>query len=577
MKRQYAVILIIFAINLSIYGDRILLNNGQSIKGRIREKAEMRVTIENPTGSISLHITDIKKIEEDSRVRNSLIDVEIALAKKDAQAAIDAYRNALSGGLDFAQFTQHFLNQFSKWETCFEEVSDYQKDLIGKKIIQIMEDSGMGSSPDSLTTDTLEFHFAGAKVLTKTGHGQKAMEILSTLPDRFYEAFPEKRIFAVKFLKSETIKRMNQGDFNEAISALENLQNLDQGEERKSRILVFLRWGARLRDQGQWKDASLIYSTRIAPLSREIAANRLYYLLEKMEREAGDESDYMEIIQLTREFSSFLPESAEAAPESKKLEELYHTAGEVALDNDHTTQALSLFREGFLASNKKNMTLFDLYQYAQTLTSLKPDDFIGHYELAVFCRKKGLLDKARRHFRISFSDPRLKSSAEREIDLMKKRSHIDTLKNAVRFYDAKDYTEALDILQPLFNDKPTTDVLKEIVRLDELCRGQLVNESNQRPVRALIQYQQAERLFLLEQYDEALERINYLLQTYPDTSIAPKARDLMITVLRRRELARLEKPGKAEPSRDDFTRLNIKDQSRINAEIRKLVESLNDE
>lgn len=577
MKRRYAIIFLIFAVNISIYGDRILLNNGQFIKGRIREKTDLRVTIENPTGSFSLYLKDVKKIEEDSPVRNSLIDAGIFLAKKDAQNALDAYQKALSQGLDFSQFTQHFLNQFSKWEACFEEESDYQKDVIGKNIIRIMEDAGMDSSTDFLTTDTLEFYFAGAKVLAKTGHGQKAMEIFSSLPNRFYEAFPEKRILAVKFLKSETVKRMNQGEFDEAILALENLQNLDRGEERKSRILVFLRWGARLRDQRQWKDAALIYSIRIAPLSREIAANRLNYLLEIMEREATNESDYMEIIQLSREYSSLISELPESAPEAKKLEKLYHKAGEVALDNDHTTQALSLFREGFLASNKKNMALFDLYQYTQTLTTLAPDDFIGHYELGGFCRKKGLFDKAERRFRYSFSDSRLKPSAEREIDLMKKHRHVDTLKNAVQFYDAKDYTRALDILQPLFNDKPTTDVLKELVRLDELCRGQLENESNKRPIRALIQYQQAERLFLLEEYDDALDRINYLLETYPDTPIAPKARDLMITVLRRRELARLENPDKTDRARGNFTKVSIKDRSRINEEINKLVESLNDE
>ncbi|MBN1902595.1 hypothetical protein JW926_14820 [Candidatus Sumerlaeota bacterium] len=576
MKKPYVIVLLILGIPLFIHADRILLRNGQTIKGRIREKTDQRIMIENPTGAFSLHLEDVKKIEEDAPSRNSLYDAEIALAKKNAPSALESYRNALSEGLDFTHFTQHFLNQFPQWEALFEEQTGYQKDRIGLDILQIMEIASMGAAVDSATTDTLEFYFASAKVLAQTTHTQKAMEIFAMLPNRFYAAFPEKRTFAVKFLKSQAALKMNHGDFNEALLALENLETLDYREGKKSRILVFLRWGAQLRDQKQWRDAALIYSQKVAPLSGEIASNRIVYLLELMEREAKIAADYVDIIKLTGEFSPFLPDSARGDSETKRLEELYIKAGEIALGDNATTQASSLFREGFIASKRKNARLFDLYQYAQTLLRLEPDDFAGHYELAVSCRKKGFLEKAHSHFRISFLDPRLKEAAEREIELMRKRSHLDALQKAVKFYDAQDFTKALDTLQPLFHDNPSTDVLKEVVRLDEICRTQLENESNKRPIRALIQYQQAERLFLLEEYDNALDRINYILETYPDTPIAPRARDLMITVLRRREMARLEKLDETGVEPRAFPNMR-KNQSPINEEINKLVDSLNDE
>ena len=573
MYKRYAFLLSFILAICAARGDKVALQNGRFIRGKILEQTDSRLTIQSIPGTFSLNLSEIKHIDKESEEENLLLDVEIALAKNDLGTALALYHQALSRGLSFSRLMEHVLQNRPTLDAAFHKLQEYQKERIGKSLAPLIpSDAGIYSS-QSATTDTLEYCFTLAGFLKETGDMNQAGLILASLPQRFYDAFPKARDYAVNFFKTETARLAAEGNFNSAVAALENLQNLDVTTSRYSRILVYLRWGSRLRDQKQWAEAAEIYARKLSFFSPDIATNRLAFLFDKMESEARIASDYQTLIQLMKKYEGFLQQEQL----NTKFSHLYTVTGTLLLEDSKTSEAQNYFHDAYLASGKKNPALLALSEYSGHLKGLKSDDYVGHYQLGLFCRKKGLADKAIKHFSIALGNPGLKSSAESELRMIKIRQNLDTIKEAMSLYDKGEFTRALDVLQPVVNDAATSEVMQEASQLGSLCRKQLESESNKRPILADIYYQQAERHFLLEEYDEALIKLDYIIQTFPDAPATKKARNLMILALRRRELAQLEKPTDKTRARAPVPKTAPVDKSSMNEQINKLLESLNDE
>ena len=99
MYRMRVMVFIFLFIPLLSTADRVILKNGRTIRGRIIEGTENRVSLLTSAGNFSLLKEDIAKIEEESPEENFLLEVELSLVKKDAVSALSAYKKALSLGL----------------------------------------------------------------------------------------------------------------------------------------------------------------------------------------------------------------------------------------------------------------------------------------------------------------------------------------------------------------------------------------------------------------------------------------------------------------------------------------------
>lgn len=571
-KRNAFLFLFVLTV-CALHADKVTLQNGRTIRGKILEQTVNRLTIQTIPGTFSLNLSGIKHIEKESEEENLLLNVELSLAKNDLGTALAAYQEAISGELSFSRLTEHFLENRPSLLSALNKTPEYQRERIGKILVSLIPPDPGTYSSESSTTDTLEFCFSLSGFLKETGETDRAAVILASLPQRFYDAFPKAKRDAVNFFKAETVRLAAEGNFDSAVTSLESLQNLDVATSRNSRILVYLRWGSRLRDQKQWADAAEIYARKLFFFSPEIVSNRLIYLFDKMESEAKMGSDYLTLIELIKKYAGFLPEEHL----NTKLSHLYTLAGTLLLNDSKTTEAQNCFHSAFIASGKKDLSLLALSEYSSRLQGLKPYDYLGHYQLGLFCRKKGLQQKALEHFSIASRNPSIESQAQSELRMIRIHQCLDTINKAMGLYDKGEFTRALDMLQPVLNDAVTSEVLKEASQLGTLCRKQLEVESNKRPIMAVIYYQQAERHFLLEEYDNALVMLDYIIETYSDAPVIQKARNLMIMAMRRRELAQLEH-GDRDTTRQKVVPQNAPvDRSSLNEQINKLLESLNDE
>ena len=572
-KSIILVMVILLSSGVS-HGDRIILKNKRTITGRLTEKGNGRITIQSHSEALTFHEGDILEIVEETPAENFLLDAQSKTVTGNLAGAFDSYAESLSAGLPYNRLEEHILLHGQKILGVFQTLDGVRKEKMGAPMAKILPQRGQSYLSDSATSQSLNFGYFMAQLLSETGEPAKAREILSSLPRRMFDNDPVKRYFALKVLKSETLRLAESGDFNSALAILENIQGLDANLGRSSRILIYMKWAAHLRDQSQWREAADIYAGQLKSLSIEIAANRFSFLIDKLQGSAKNVGNYAKGIEILEKYGALLS-PAEAR---RHLVEFSTAAGKLALDDNDTTTARAFFNRVFLTTGQKDPELLNLCTYKERALALRNDDFLGHYRLGMFCRKSGLMKEAERHFRHAANAPELRASALSEIRMMRAHERIEKINEAMKLYDRSEYIASLDTLQPLLNDTSTTEGLTEANRLAELCRRRLRAESEQRPMKALVYYQQAERHYLLEEHDAAILKLEIILENYPDTPIAEKARELMLAAIKKRNLAQLEKTTRgADFSSPSTTKSASSNTNDLNSQIKELMKILGKE
>ena len=576
MKSLKIIILAILPLlaSFSCPADRVVLKNGRTIRGRIVETLEDRLSLETETGRFTIYLRDIEKRIDSRAGENDLVEAEIALGGKDAATALAFYRKAMDHGLEGEIVREHLLGRKHSFESALHLADEDARRKFGSELAMLVTKMrGRQVAADSVTTGTEEFYITVAGYLEQANRRKEAAALFQSIPAGYYETHPPAREYAMEFLKSEILRRSSQGDFDSAMRILENLEDLDFREGHSNQILLYLRWGARLREQKQWEEAADLYAGKLAEVSFEIAANRFELLLDRMETLADGGTDLSRLVLLTRKHASLL------APTDlrNRLGRYLISLGQTALEHNRFKDAREFFHSSFDITGREDPSLLSVCDYREKALGLDPGDLPGHYRMGLFCIEKGLLGEAEGHFRIAAGDEKLKSSSLSEIELIRAREKIEILNKALECYDRSLYVEAMDALQPLLKDETTTAGRSEASALAALCTRQLRQASKKRPLKAMIYLQQAERHYMLEEYDAALLKLELVLEQYSDTQVAPEAREKMIDILRQRELASLEKP-KGEKGRTGVVpRIVPKDNSRLNDQINALLDTIREE
>jgi len=80
---------------LSLWGDVVLLKNGNEIQGEVLEESEDRVVVRFPGGTLELRKKDVEAIRRQSRLDYLTEEGEKFLLRGDSEGAVDLYREAL--------------------------------------------------------------------------------------------------------------------------------------------------------------------------------------------------------------------------------------------------------------------------------------------------------------------------------------------------------------------------------------------------------------------------------------------------------------------------------------------------
>lgn len=568
MKQIIFCILLLF-IAISLDADQIVLKNGGIINGRIVGTADDRIIIRSSSGELTLPISNVHEWTQETPAQNLLWDADARLAFNDLDGAMAALHQSLEAGLRYLDLIHFVSSRRQAIERMFRDNKDNRQKYTAS-FQSLLPTEGVIYFKDHPTSSSLDFAFFLGKMLAESDDTKSAARIYMSLSLDWYEKNKSKQTAVINFLKNEILRFAMSGDYDGAVEIIEYLQDIDPELGRSSQILLYLKWAARLREQGQWEEAADIYHTKIQEISRELATNRFSFLLDNIASAAKKEADCERGMKLIRQYGDLLP----LDEKSKRVAEMSIAAGKLALDDNRTSEARAYFQSAFGEHGTTDERLLLLCDYKERALQLKPDDYLGHYRLGLFCRKSGLENEARHHFNQALASPELKAEAQKEILLHLSRERFRSMAEAVKLYDQNEWAACLDLLQPLLNDNATTQGLEEAARLASLCRQKMQAEGEKRPVRALILFQQAERLYILEDYEAALEKLEIIMRTYPDVPIARQAKELMQRAKHRRDLARIEGRRPAligKTIQPEYTPL---DAGGLKSQINNLIESL---
>ncbi|HPB32485.1 MAG TPA: hypothetical protein PLB62_13605 [Candidatus Sumerlaeota bacterium] len=536
-----ALVLAIFVPG-HLHADRIILKNGRDIEGRITTRSEERLTIETPRGIFNLRTDEIGQIRNEPEAVNCLWDSRTALEMGDLDSALHAWMRAKALGIPREILNIHIIETRERLAGLFRNATCSAQHRAAEKILDLIGTVSPPSENDKVTSGSTNVALWIAAFFMRADFLSEAATVYRGLPRPLPPHDPK---FSRDFhgaLQARAINDLQAGRMDEAVQYLDILEDMNVEDDPSNRLLLYLRWGAGLRDQGQWADAAKIYAEKMAAVSPPLARNRLESLIRSMIEQAGADSECSLAVELSDLYRELLDDDTRTA----LAVAAHRKALLMVLEQGDVAPALERLEMITKMTGNPEPFLLALCEYTSRSLVLTDSDTIGHLKLALFCRRNELPDQARRHLEIASRDERLRDMVEAEDALLKAAGRIRTLQESIALYERGDYYSSLDKLQTLFDDRSSTSALDEASRLAGLCRTELEEESARRPMRALVLFQQAERFYLSQEYDSAMIRLDYLLEVYPDAPIASKAREMLLGILRRRDLEKVRNSMRME-------------------------------
>jgi tetratricopeptide (TPR) repeat protein len=328
-----------------------------------------------------------------------------------------------------------------------------------------------------------------------------------------------------------------RGKENErAINRIETLNRIDEGLGRNCEVLLYMNWAAKAREEGDYEGALRIYAEHLFALSPPIARERLLFTLDSLASHAKESGDYTAAIELGERYGEkYSPLEAKAIV--ARMRENY---GRELMKEGKYGRAKEVLAEYYEdLPNEKKLLLYEC-EYRRLASSLAADDYMGHYQLAQYCKDRGLLDEAEAELEKAMLSEDLRETAGKQLRLMQERRMLDEFAAGVLLYEQGYYGASLEAMLKFEEKYEKSDMTAEARRMVELSRGRLQSATQWRPYQAEVMYQQAERKFFGGDMKGAFRLLEDLEEKYADTPAGIRALKWKAEIVRKVEIAKLE-------------------------------------
>lgn len=553
------------------YADRIELRSGGVLIGEVLTSDTERVIIRTEGGELSFQRSRILTIEIEPvgltlvhRGWMNLLSgkIEEGLGNWNAVLAVDeasAWKE-LSGLLVEREY--QLLERMSKR-------SQSQPLLGGRSFSSLAGDKRLETSARLVCIRCLD-------ALGFTDDAARALRDLDPQPEF---STLEQQLFTRRFWSAEIRRQRGLGDYGKALEAVEQLQRLDPGAGQSQRALWVMGRIGDLHAQDALLDALALVLDDLHALLPEIALHRLDGLLRDLPAWACVDSAPPERFAAAREFLE------------TRMAKIYPIEAAVALDALLVARADRLLAEGDTSGTLALLGNLDqihthealrdrvvLAEYRDRLARLPQGDMMERYRLGEWALEHDRPAWALALFQECARDETLRPLAESRIQLLATQMDGEALQLAMSRFQQGRYFDALETLDPILKrdlELPVSSLNEEACRLADMIRHRLQVESEKRPYRAEVLYQQAERAYFSGNDAAAIQSLAEVLRDFGETPAARRAEALLPRVMRSLELAHIEGRGKRlPPLPPEVIERARRDTTRLDEEIRSLLEAL---
>lgn len=526
MKKNRLIYAIFIAAILSnAFADTVYLKNGRQLTGIITGEFQDKIIIDTGINEIRISAEQIERIEKLDYIDNKLHEVKTFLENGKVILALKEYIEMLSYVSDdfpkdeiYKRARAHLVDNSQLFISKVSETKPAEiKPLLTEFLTALQKNEELKNSDNSAVNYIAMECFFIIKDL------DNSLKSFLEIPIEYSMIPQEKKNIMIMLLKEKIKNLLAKDNFEEALGYIESINRINPLAGHSCQALIYLDWGRKERNNGNFEEALRIYFEELKPISPNIAEERIKTTLDNIRQDALDEGNFDLAIKLWESYGN--PLFPDAAMEA--LSQLNFEKGKTLFSRKNYKAAKKCFLNSDTyqksATAEKEAARCD---YQITLELAPPNTPETHYRLAEFCLDKKLNNEAIEQFSLAAKSPELKIAATQQIDLIKEKEQVEIFKEAMRLYEEKNYVKTLDKIFELLNRYPETTMKAEANVMKDLCQKNIQSENYKHIYQADVLYQEAERLFFLGEYLKSVDKCDTILTEFADTPASIKANAL---------------------------------------------------
>lgn len=511
--------------------DRIRRVDGRVIEGTLEpgwqdQTSDVRIRIGGAT--ITVPRGQVGEIKEGSQGDNELIAAREAFAAGKLGDGIVAMDDGLRKGASAETMAQLLLVQTDAIVGSADKLGPDARGALSR-VLGGLDDVRI-SRADDLIAARVQLHVA----LREFDKVDGLLEVLGT---KYFSEHKDVAQRLTQRLQARIERDLADKQYEAGMETLRRLDRIDPDYGRARRTQYILEWARRLRDDKRDTEALDLYISQLIDLDPEIARDRIRVTLEETEIGLRQRGELAEAADLYEKYGMLqVPDFAR-----DRLVRLWRDQGARRLRAGQYDDAREAYRKAESYRAGGGATELLRVDFREKFDKLGADDQLGHYELGVWCSKNGLLDEGLREFQKAKSHPVVGANAEAYIGQIKVQLADRELKRILDLHDKGQLVEALNAVQLFENSNPGEGFLAQARELDKMIREGLRMRQSDQNQQAATLFEQAQRAFYSNKYEEADQLLATIFKHYKGTVTYSKARNFHAMVRDRLTLAQLER------------------------------------
>lgn len=568
MPRLIPAIILALLVVISpslLYGDLIRLTNGRVIEGRILIEEPDRILIESRGIQTWLMRNRIERIEVTPEYTTTMSEAGALFRRGDVVRALDQLRRALSEGASH----QAINDVLQENDPAISRVVFGNDPAAKRELRFILRGFLDGGILEGRTLMLTAQHFNDME------EWDLALHALTRMTPSQFNADPERRFWALTFMRQHVHRILDRGEFEGALILVERMRNL-AGESADPLIpMTHMARAAAARDVGDFADAIDIILTEVRPEYPEIARNRIRAILDVAEDWATQPAHYPKVREAIARLDDFYPVEYQAT-----RNRIIAREASWLLVNNQPVDALELIESVDRESRSKELA--DLYLQAfhhSELQRIGENDPLELLKHGRWCMENNLAQEAIIIFNKTRQNPNLKELSDQLILVARRTRDTNLIEEARRAHEEGDPSAVLHRANVIINNPGVASELqREAERLRELAEKTLRRDSERRRFDAVVLYQRAERSYFGGTHQDSLRLLRVLFDNFPDTPAARQGAMLLPDVLRSLEISYLEgNTASLPPIPSDLPINGLDKMDRLGEEVTRLIDWLDKE
>lgn len=560
--RRFLALAAITALATMAPADRVTLSNGRVIEGRILSTDDRFMQVDTGGLILRLEIDSVISVEKAEPYTNTLLRATTALRRRNMVEGIELLFVARREGAPDEDLRRILLEHDYRLTQAIDRARPDEYAELRGALRALLESDIPGN----------ETFFDISHQFFRLNDIDAAVQALNRIPRDQILDNPVTRDWALKLMGQQVKQQLAQGSFHDALLTVEGMRRLGATADDPEFPLAHLSRSAEARERGDYANALRILIEDLHPLTPEIARNRLVHTVESLKLWA----------ERTKEFDA----AVEAIAPLEQLYPVIHLSArnhlaklrvEHLMANGQSGAALEVFAE--LEGQELPPELTELRNRAyhehtmKGLDETRPLELLKHGQWAA---ANGLLYESILIFERTRTNPNLRELSDQLLANATREYDTKLLEEAQILYDQGDMLGTRErTLRILKNPDRGSRLRAEAERLDKLAETAIDREEELRGPRAEVNFQQAERAFFMQDYEQSLKYINTVLNAFPETPAAARAARMLPDVVRALEISYLE--GRTDRLPDvsaQFDLEKIQESDRLGQEVRRLLEAL---